>query len=245
MNKGAFMYKDFREFYKTNTEYYHTINHVYDLLNLFQKYRAEFLHEYPNLNEFALFEAIKWHDSFYIPGYECNENKSAAQFLIYNDNSKLTSDTIDLIDLIITSTKIGYNFTDELPSECKVMHDLDWSGFNDYELFKTNREKIYREAVEVGKFDSCTVRRNQIDFYRKFSEKPLYLTKTFSKFNDIAKENMLKLADELENTYFCERSVFDCTGMFQNMQTQMNIADPVKFYAAIERLATDYKGDEK
>jgi hypothetical protein len=28
------------------------------------------------------------------------------------------------------------------------------------------------------------------------------------------------------------------------MQPQINIADPVKFYAAIERLATGYKGDE-
>jgi hypothetical protein len=81
-----------------------------------------------------------------------------------------------------------------------VMHDLDWSGFNDYEIFKENCEKICREAIDVGKFEESVVRQNQINFYRKFAEKPLYMTKTFSKFNDIAKENMLKLANELEFT---------------------------------------------
>ena len=204
--------KTYEDFYSKNDNHYHTIHHVNTLLKLWKEYREEFLKEYPNLNEDALIEAIKWHDSYYVPGEKNNEYLSVK---LYTDNVKMI---VPLVCLIIESTKIGhedFNFLDEL----KVMHDLDWSGFNDYEVFKANCEKICTEAVEVGKFDQFTVRINQIDFYRKFAEKPLYLTKTFSKFNDIAKENMLKLADELENTYLCKKSVFDCTGMFRNMQS--------------------------
>lgn len=52
----------------------------------------------------------------------------------------------------------------------------------------------------------------------------------------------MKTYDELENTD--QKSVFDCTGMFQNMQTQITIADEEKFFKAIERLATNYKGNK-
>ena len=121
-------------------------------------------------------------------------------FLKYADESNYTPNEIQLIDLIISSTRIGYNFDLVAMPELIVMHDLDWSGFNDYEIFKENCEKICREAIDVGKFEESVVRQNQINFYRKFAEKPLYITKTFSKFNDIAKENMLKLANELEFT---------------------------------------------
>jgi predicted metal-dependent HD superfamily phosphohydrolase len=190
----------YEDFYSKNTKYYHTIHHVNNLLKLWMKYRNDFLIEYPDLNEDALIEAIKWHDSYYVPGENDNENLSIK---LYIDNVKMVN---PLVCLIIESTKVGYNDHD-LTDELKVMHDLDWSGFNDYEVFKVNCEKIYTEAIEVGKFDPFNVRRNQIDFYRKFAEKPLYLTKTFSKFNVSAKENMLKLANELEDRYFCKNPV--------------------------------------
>lgn len=193
--------KNYTEFYSNNPEYYHTIFHVENLLNLWKEYRNQFLTEYPHLNEDALIEAIKWHDSYYIPGYELNEQKSALQFIAYADNSKRTSNEIQLIDLIISSTRIGYVFDLVAIPELKVMHDLDWSGFNDYTIFKENCEKIYKEAIDKGGFNPLDVRKNQIAFYRKFAETPLYFTKTFEKFNQIASENMLKLADELEFTY--------------------------------------------
>lgn len=188
------------KYYSKNADHYHTIFHVENLLSLWEKYRNEFLTEYPRLNENALIEAIKWHDSYYVPGDALNEQKSALLFLKYADESNYTPNEIQLIDLIISSTRIGYNFDLVAIPELMVMHDLDWSGFNDYEIFKENCEKICREAIDVGKFEESVVRQNQINFYRKFAEKPLYMTKTFSKFNDVAKENMLKLANELEFT---------------------------------------------
>lgn len=251
--------KDWKKFYSINKDHYHTIYHIDDLLRLWETHKDEFMEEFPELDEETLTTAIKWHDSHYVPGDELNEVKSVenyintvADYISEMMESKDVDATIftefnPLVCLVIESTKIGYNFTDELPSECKVMHDLDWSGFNDYETFKNNCEKIYQEVIDHNPFPKedetfgQKVRRNQIEFYRKFAEKPLYLTKTFSKFNDIAKENMLKLADELENTYFSRRSVFDCTGMFQHMQPQITVADEEKFYKAIERLASSDK----
>lgn len=207
---------DWKKFYSINKDQYHTIYHIENLLYLWEKYKDEFMEEFPELDEETLITAIKWHDSHYVPGDELNEVKSVENYInavVDYINEMMESKDVDatiftafnpLVCLIIESTKNGYNFTDELPAECKVMHDLDWSGFNDYETFKNNCEKIYQEAIDHNPFPKedenfgQKIRKNQIEFYRKFAEKPLYLTKTFSKFNDIARKNMLRLADELE-----------------------------------------------
>jgi predicted metal-dependent HD superfamily phosphohydrolase len=197
--------KDYKEYYSTNEKHYHTIHHIENLLNLWNEYKDEFKKEYPDLNEEALITAIKWHDSYYIPGDSNNELNSILNYMNasskeigYENGYNISIGTDPLVCLIIESTIVGYDQFDLLP-ELKVMHDLDWSGFNDYEIFKNNCEKICLEAIEVGKLEEIDVRRNQIQFYRKFAEKPLYLTKTFEKFNNVAKDNMLKLANELEN----------------------------------------------
>jgi predicted metal-dependent HD superfamily phosphohydrolase len=197
--------KDYKEYYSTNEKHYHTIHHIENLLNLWNEYKDEFKKEYPDLNEEALITAIKWHDSYYIPDDSNNELNSILNYMNasskeigYENGYNISIGTDPLVCLIIESTIVGYDQFDLLP-ELKVMHDLDWSGFNDYEIFKNNCEKICLEAIEVGKLEEIDVRRNQIQFYRKFAEKPLYLTKTFEKFNNVAKDNMLKLANELEN----------------------------------------------
>ena len=208
--------ENWHKFYSTNKKHYYTIHHIENLLKLWETYKDEFMKEFPELDEETLITAIKWHDSHYVPGDELNEVKSVENYInAVGDyvNEMMESKDVDatiftlfnpLVGFIIESTKIGYDFTDESPDECKVMHDLDWSGFNDYETFKNNCEKIYQEVIDHNSSSledetfGQKVRKNQIEFYRKFAEKPLYLTKTFSKFNDIAKENMLKLAHELE-----------------------------------------------
>lgn len=203
-------FKNYDYFYSKNDKHYHTIYHINNLLKLWKEYREEFLKEYPNLNEDALIEAIKWHDSYYVPGNPTNELQSvdyyinASSIKVGHENGyNVSIGPNPLVCLIIESTQIGYDFTN-MPAECKVMHDLDWSGFNDYETFKNNCEKIYQEVIDNNPFTKedetfgQKVRKNQIDFYRKYAEIPLYFTKTFSKFNDVARENMLKLADELE-----------------------------------------------
>ena len=197
--------KDYKEYYSTNEKHYHTIFHIENLLNLWNEYKDEFKKEYTDLNEEALITAIKWHDSYYIPGDTNNELNSILNYMNasskgigYENGYNISIGSDPLVCLIIESTIIGYDKFDLSP-ELKVMHDLDWSGFNNYETFKNNCEKICLEAIEVGKLEEIDVRRNQIQFYRKFAEKPLYLTKTFEKFNNVAKDNMLKLANELEN----------------------------------------------
>ena len=205
---------DWKKFYSVNKNHYHTIYHIENLLKLWEVYKDEFKNEFPKLDEDSLLLAIKWHDSHYIPDDESNEVKSVYNYInsVYNYVNKMietkdVNSTIftlfnPLVRLIIESTKIGYDFTEDLPIECKIMHDLDWSGFIDYETFKNNCEKIYQEVIDFNISPDenfrKNVRKNQINFYRKFAEKPLYMTKTFSKFNDIAGKNMLRLADELE-----------------------------------------------
>jgi predicted metal-dependent HD superfamily phosphohydrolase len=180
------------KFYSTNVKHYHTIYHVENLLKLWNQYREEFLNEFPRLNEKALLTAIRWHDSFYQPGNSLNEELSICRYMnAYGEQFD------PFVCAIIKSTEIGYECLN-LASEFKVMHDLDWSGFNNFDEFKENCNKICTEAVELGHFDINVVQQNQINFYRKFAEKPLYLTKTFEKFNSSAKTNMLNLANELE-----------------------------------------------
>jgi hypothetical protein len=147
------------KFYSTNVKHYHTIHHVENLLKLWNQYREEFLNEFPDLNEEALLTAIRWHDSFYQPGNQLNEELSICRYMnAYGEQYD------PFVCAIIKSTEIGYECLNLAP-EFKVMHDLDWSGFNNFDEFKENCNKICTEAVELGHFDMVNITIKNIKNY--------------------------------------------------------------------------------
>lgn len=178
-----------KDYYSDDKNKYHTIHHIKNMFDLYKKYRKEFLSEFPDLNENRLFQSIAWHDSVYVVGNKFNEDESAKKYLKEED------DISAKVYFAILSTKIG-NIHFETDIE-KVLHDLDWSGFIDYDTMIENEKKIIYEAICDNKFTEEEVKKNQKNFYKSFVNNDIYVTKTFKQFNKIAKQNLQKRIAEM------------------------------------------------
>ena len=182
-----------KRFYSNDESKYHTIHHVKELFNVYDQNRDKFLKEFPNLNEEDLFWTIAWHDSVYIVGNKLNEKFSAE---LYMEEMKIPY--YDIIYNAILSTRIG---TSEFKNPVqKVMHDLDWNGFSKYyPEFEKNVLHIRNEATCEGHYTIEEVKKNQLEFYKSLLGKDIFVTKTFSEFNKIAKKNIETIIKEMEN----------------------------------------------
>ena len=182
-----------KKFYFFDTKKYHTIHHVRDLFNLYEKYRFEFLNEFPDLNEDDLFWTIAWHDSVYIVGNKLNEKFSAELYL-----EEMKIPYFDDVYNAILSTKIGTTVFEN--SLQKVMHDLDWNSFGwPFHIFEKNVLKIRNEATCDYHYSVKEVKKNQLEFYNSLLGKDIFVTVTFSKFNGMAKKNIETIIKEMEN----------------------------------------------
>ena len=182
-----------KRFYSNDESKYHTIYHVRDLFNLYEKYRFKFINEFPDLDEDDLFWTIAWHDSVYIVGNKLNEQFSAELYM-----EEMGRNYYDAIFDAILSTKIGTNiFVNSLE---KVMHDLDWNSFGwPFSIFEKNVLHIRNEATCEGHYTIKEVKKNQLEFYKSLLGKDIFVTKTFSKLNGMAKKNVETIVRELEN----------------------------------------------
>lgn len=182
-----------KRFYSNDESKYHTIHHVRELFNLYDKYRNEFLNEFPDLNEEDLFWTIAWHDSVYIIGNKLNEKFSAE---LYLEEMKISY--YDIVYNAILSTKIGT--TEFKNSVQKIMHDLDWNGFGwPFPIFEKNILKIRNEATCEGHYTVEEVKKNQLEFYNSLLGKDIFVSVTFSKLNGMAKKNIETIIKVLEN----------------------------------------------
>ena len=183
------------EYYSKNYKKYHSIHHIQRLFDIYFRFRDKFLEEFPNLNEDDLFEAIAWHDSVYIIGGELNEEFSAQLYAKHMlDKGSVARGSVYNA---ILSTKIGTEVS--IVDIEKVLHDLDWSYFSDYyHIFKKFSEQILFEATYDELYTVKTVKENQLKFYKSYLNKDIYVTKTFSEFNEIAKKNIKLIVEQLK-----------------------------------------------
>ena len=183
------------EYYSKNYKKYHSIHHIQRLFDIYFRFRDKFLEEFPNLNEDDLFEAIAWHDSVYIIGGELNEEFSAQLYAKHMlDKGSVARGSVYNA---ILSTKIGTEVS--IGDIEKVLHDLDWSYFSDYyHIFKKFSEQILFEATYDELYTVNTVKENQLKFYKSYLNKDIYVTKTFSEFNEIAKKNIKLIVEQLK-----------------------------------------------
>lgn len=183
------------EYYSKNYKKYHSIHHIQRLFDIYFRFRDKFLEEFPNLNEDDLFEAIAWHDSVYIIGGELNEEFSAQLYAKHMlDKGSVARGSVYNA---ILSTKIGTEVS--IGDIEKVLHDLDWSYFSDYyHIFKKFSEQILFEATYDELYTVKTVKENQLKFYKSYLNKDIYVTKTFSEFNEIAKKNIKLIVEQLK-----------------------------------------------
>ena len=188
-----------QKFYRDNYEFYHTIHHIEKMFELYEEHR-KFLKANMTYNEEELLWSIAYHDSFYIPGVDYNEEISSnialhdlngvnGDFLIFAVKENILSTKVDKKD--INFSKISYD-------EEKILHDLDWFGFSDYFLLKRNERKIAKEANQLMHFNYNEIEKNQLEFYKTFCHSDIFLTDCFKHLNEEAKENLRVAISDIE-----------------------------------------------
>lgn len=181
-----------RKFYRTNEEYYHTIHHIEKMFDIYFDHEKEFEKEFPNHSKKLLFNGIAYHDSFYIPGYKYNERMSA-KIAYYDLFKEMTEYEVSIVERMILSTDINFPLDMlNIKDEERILHDLDWSRFLNYDTIVLDDEKILKEAQFLSGYTSDVVIKNQLKFYKYYKNKKIFLTETFKQYEDIVKDNMDK-----------------------------------------------------
>lgn len=203
--------------YNVNPNYYHTYCHYLDCMNKFKKNMSTLNIEmtkvlgYPfNLEWDKDFfnEVFLWHDSVYIPGNSNNEKLSAKEYKRFV--TKIKGERFVNFDVYeaILSTKIGYDIDERLTSKqfkmfCKIIHDIDWLGFANYEECLKNERKIINECLAFTDLTKNEIKQKRLEFYESIVDKDLYLTETFGCYNKIARENIQKRINKLKGILKC------------------------------------------
>ena len=207
--------------YNVNPNYYHTYCHYLDCMNKFKKNMTTLNIEmtkvlgYPfNLEWHKDFfdEVFLWHDSVYVPGNSNNEELSAKEYKRFA--TKIKGERFVNFDVYeaILSTKIGYDIEglkENTESQkrfklfCKIIHDIDWLGFANYEECLKNERKIINECLAFTDLTTNEIKEKRIKFYESIADKDLYLTETFGCYNEIARENIQKRINKLKGILKC------------------------------------------
>lgn len=185
----------------TDTTKYHTVQHVETMLQVLDA-------EYKNLDNQKFFQeeitilglaevlvAIFWHDVVYIPGHPNNEWESAAKWELYARRAgdvplHFVHDVSDMIN----STKIGYDLNQikQHPSWA-LLHDLDYISFASYAVMVMNRSSLRNEFASTSDKD---YNEGRLKFLKTLldsvSTTGLFLTPVFSKYNELATENIIR-----------------------------------------------------
>lgn len=200
--------------YKVNPNYYHTYVHYLDCMSKFKKFCSKLNIEFnqilpdtvgpgKNILWYSDFfnTVFLWHDSVYIPTNLNNEKLSALEYKRFI--TKIQGKDFVNFDVVEAIESTAYNFDIESIPEttdsekqfkffCKVIHDIDWSGFISYEECVKNERKIINEALAFTKFSKQDIQYKRLTFYETIlkENKDIFLTNTFAEYNDIARKNI-------------------------------------------------------
>lgn len=180
------MYEDVVKKYSSKNRYYHNLNHIIHMSELWKKYKDSF--EFPN---FA-FIAIVYHDIIYNTNSSNSENESAEYFTSLFHKKFITnikSNEIVYISDLIKYTKHNCFFGDKLFKDIKLFLDLDLailsSSSSEYLNYSENIRK------EFKRYPNFLYKKGRLDFLQKFLQKEnIYLSNKFKKLEKIARKNI-------------------------------------------------------
>lgn len=182
----------------TDKTKYHTTQHVETMLNVLdEEYKIQkfFQDEFTVQDLGKVLVAICWHDSVYIPGHQYNERKSADKWEEYamcfgGIPSHFVHDVADMI----RSTEIGYDINQiKKRPTWALLHDLDYISFASYAVMVLNRSSLRNEFASTSDKD---YNEGRLKFLKTLlntvSTTGLFLTPVFSKYNELATENIIR-----------------------------------------------------
>lgn len=180
---------------------YHTVRHIATMLDVLNvEYNNQdnqrFFQEELTIPDLAkLLIAICWHDVVYVPGSQHNEQKSASTWEQYATIvGGIPSDIVCDVSDMINSTKIGYDLNQiKEHSSWALLHDLDYISFASYAVMVMNRELLRNEYDFIS---TALYTEGRLKFLKMLmnitTSSGLFLTPVFSKYNELATENILR-----------------------------------------------------
>jgi len=166
--------------------YYHNIYHVYNMLNIVNKLNIKNELFYKDL-----IIAICYHDSKYIPGNKFNEEQSIDN--LFNDFPQLKNN--ENLKRLILCTKVEFKEKCEFLDAEKIIHDLDFIEFSNYDKLVNNNIQIKNEFVNnkiCNEKEFIIGRLNFFKMIKSFYGHNIYISKYFMNLNDIAFLNVEK-----------------------------------------------------
>lgn len=188
-----YLWSIMRDEYMKKWKYYHNLNHIYQLIQLYYTYKV---------NDIDFLIALWFHDIIYVPSRDDNEKQSIELFkkiLKDNFNQPISRINIDRVSMFIQETanhfQVNKNYDDKL---IELFLDFDMSIFsldneiNEYEKNIKNEYLFYPEK----KYNDERIR-----ILRLLLEKEsIYRTEIFKKsYEEKARNNIKKLIEFLQN----------------------------------------------
>lgn len=238
----------------TDKTKYHTVQHVETMLQVLDaEYKnpdnRKFFQDELTVEDLAkVLVAICWHDVVYIPGDPCNEQKSAVEWEQCAKNvGDISPDFICDVSDMINSTKIGYDLNQikQHPSWA-LLHDLDYISFASYAVMVVNREPLRNE---FGSLDAQKYNEGRLKFLNMLMDATassgLFLTPVFSKYNELAMENILR------EYRYCKRKVYhpadprNREGSTSNYTDQQHEDITLDFFMRLTMVLNDWEPEDR
>ena len=176
--------------YYNDTNYYHTIHHIYDMLMMCRK-DEEYIKSIVDMDSFIT--AILFHDAVYKTANKDNELSSAKFFeRVYNvcvkaNEIEENEHKKQLIYNLILSTKFGSNLITEAE---KLLHDYDYFGLSNIHTMKIADKQIVNEAMRDG-YSFVQVLNGRIEFYQYLLKNGnIFVTDKYKHLNEITINNI-------------------------------------------------------
>ncbi len=238
----------------TDKTKYHTVQHVETMLQVLDaEYKnpdnRKFFQDELTVEDLAkVLVATCWHDVVYIPGDQYNEQKSAVEWEQCAKNvGDISPDFICDVSDMINSTKIGYDLNQikQHPSWA-LLHDLDYISFASYAVMVMNREPLRNE---FGFFSDSEYVVGRLKFLNMLmvstASSGLFLTPVFSKYNELAMENILR------EYQYCKRKVYrpadprNREGSTSNYTDQQHEDITLDFFMRLTMILNDWEPEDR
>lgn len=238
----------------TDTTKYHTVQHVKTMLEVLDaEYKnpvnQKFFHEEITILGLAeVLVAICWHDVVYIPGDQYNEQKSAVEWEQYaKDVGNIPSNFIQDVSDMINSTKIGYDLNQikKHPSWA-LLHDLDYISFASYAVMVMNRDLLWNEfsSLDVSKYNEGHLKFLKV-LMDTTASSGLFLTPVFSKYNELAMENILREYQHYKRKVYRPTDPRDREASSSNYTDQQHEDITLDFFMRLTMILNDWEPEDR
>jgi predicted metal-dependent HD superfamily phosphohydrolase len=179
------LYADIIKRYSSSGRYYHNIEHIYSMCDLWVKHNEVILR--PNF----VFLAIIYHDVIYKSYRKDNEEQSAEYFhstALKFDFNIQPNEIVYVKDLIMY-TQHNCFFAEKLHKDAQLLLDFDLCVLSKSEDVYRKYSKDIRQ--EYKRYPNFIYNKGRLDVLNSFLQKDrIYLTEEFSLFEESARKNI-------------------------------------------------------